>query len=242
MRPQRLRFVPSIITGSSLIPILVLTNRLAPRSCRLERWFSNLRNLHSKKRLLSPSHLDKQRAFFSKWKEFYTSARAIHNKGLCGGDLDLFNNSHTTLNAIDETFKRIEKRESYNFPEDGNLTVQAACDALSHALLEASLAKVEHDTPEVKQALDNLRRAYNEAAESNTISMRYIDLEPPYAPFSPLMPPDSDPPKQIILARSWVKELVTEIHKQFLGRRILIVGNPGSGESLGLPSICIANI
>jgi hypothetical protein len=232
MRPQCLRFVPSI-TRSSLIP---------------------LRNLHSKRRLHtgptqppeSPSHPDKQSVIFSKWKEFYTSARAINNKVLCGGDLDLFNNSHTTLNAIDETFKRIEKREPYNFPQNGNPTVQAACDALSHALLEASLSRVEHDTPEVKQALDNLRRIYNEAAESNTVSIRYIDLEPPYAPFSPLMSPnsdpDSDPPRQILLARSWVKELVTEIHNRFLGCQILIVGQPGSGESLGLPSICIANI
>lgn len=172
----------------------------------------------------SPSHPDKQSFIFSKWKEFYTSARAIPKICVVGIS----------------TFKRIEKRESYNFPQDGNPTVQAACDALSHALLEASLARVEHDTPEVKQALDNLRRTYNEAAESNTISVRYIDLEPPYAPLSPLMSPDSDPPRQILLARSWVKELVTEIHN--IGRRILIVRKPGSGESLGLPSICIANI
>jgi hypothetical protein len=131
---------------------------------------------------------------FLEWKEFYTRARAIRNKGSCRGALkklakeepvDLFNVNHTTLNAIDETFEKIEKEEPYNFPKDDDPTLHAACEALSHALQKASIAKAEHDTPEVKQALENLRKAYDEAAKSNTVSMRYIDVEPPYTPFSP---------------------------------------------------------
>jgi hypothetical protein len=179
----------------------------------------------------------------SNWKEFYTRARAIRDKGPYGRDLeegakeepvDLFNDSHATRNAMDETFKKIEKEESYSFPKDDDPTLRAACEALSRALHKASMAKAEHDTPEVKQALDNLRRAYDEAAESNTVSMRYIDVEPPYSPFSPLKPTDSDSLKRIILARSWVKELITKVRDKSLGRRILVVGKPGSGESLHL--------
>ena len=132
--------------------------------------------------------------------------------------------------------RRLKKKEPYNFPKD-DPTLQAACEALSHALQEASRAETEHDTPEIKQALGNLRRAYNEAAESNTISMRYIDVEPPYVPFSPLMPTVSL--ERILLARPWVKELITEVRDKSLGRQILVVGEPGSGESYlasnGLP-------
>jgi len=91
------------------------------------------------------------------------------------------------------------------------------------------MAQADHDTPEVKQALDNLRKVYDEAAESNTISMRYTDIEPPYAPFSPLMPTVSL--NRILLARSWVKELITEVRDKSLGRQVLVVGKPGSGES-----------
>jgi hypothetical protein len=166
------------------------------------------------------------------------------NKGSCRGALkklakeepvDLFNVNHTTLNAIDETFEKIEKEEPYNFPKDDDPTLHAACEALSHALQKASIAKAEHDTPEVKQALENLRKAYDEAAKSNTVSMRYIDVEPPYTPFSPLMPTDSL--KRILLARSWVKELITEVRDKSLHRRILVVGKPGSGESLNSPCL-----
>jgi hypothetical protein len=181
---------------------------------------------------------------FSSWKEFYTHAKAIRSKVLCGGGLeerakeepvDLFNNNHTTLNTIDEIFEKIEKEESYNFPKDDDPTLHAACEALSHALQKASIAKAKQDTPEIKQALDNLRKAYNEAAKSNTVSMRYIDVEPPYAPFSPLNPDHAL--NRILLARSWVKELITKIRDQSLDRRILVVGKPGSGESLGLPCL-----
>ena len=183
--------------------------------------------------------------FMSNWKEFYTRARAIRDKGPYGRDLeerakeepfDLFNDSHATRNAIDETFKKIEKEDPYSFPKDDDPTLRAACEALSRALQEASMAKAEHDTPEVKQALDNLRRAYNEAAESNTVSIRYIDVEPPYAPLSPLLHVASL--KRILLARSWVKELITEVRDKSLhDRRFLVVGKPGSGESLDLPCL-----
>ncbi|KAN0083615.1 hypothetical protein V8E54_002703 [Elaphomyces granulatus] len=40
---------------------------------------------------------------------------------------------------------------------------QAACNALNHALHNASKGNVEHDTAEVREALDNLRTAYHEA-------------------------------------------------------------------------------
>jgi hypothetical protein len=180
LRPQyllRVRLIPSILTGSSLVP---------------------LRKLHSESRLQKlfkkPQPFERADMVFLEWKEFYTRARAIRNKGSCRGALkklakeepvDLFNVNHTTLNAIDETFEKIEKEEPYNFPKDDDPTLHAACEALSHALQKASIAKAEHDTPEVKVALENLRKAYDEAAKSNTVSMRYIDVEPPYTPFSP---------------------------------------------------------
>jgi hypothetical protein len=88
----------------------------------------------------------------------------------------------------------------------------------------------EHDTPEVKQALDNLRKAYDEAAKSNIVSMRYVDVEPPLFPFSPLIHSLG----RMLLPRSWVKELITKIYDRSLDPRVLIVGQPGSGESLGL--------
>ena len=129
----------------------------------------------------------------SQWEEFYTRARAIRNKGshlkkrAKEEPVDLFNASHTTLNAIDETFKKIEKEERYNVPEDRDPKLRVACEALSHALQEASKAKAERDTPEVKEALENLRKVYDEAAKSNTVSIRHIDVEPPYFPFPPLI-------------------------------------------------------
>jgi hypothetical protein len=103
------------------------------------------------------------------------------------------------LNAINETFEKIEKVESYNFPKDGDPALDAACEALSHSLQKASTAKAKRDTPEIKQALDNLRKAYDEAAESNTVSMRYINVEPPSSPRSPLRYITL---KRLLLARS----------------------------------------
>jgi hypothetical protein len=189
---------------------------------------------HSERPL--PSRED---AVMSNWNEFYTRARAIHNKGPRGRDLepvDLFNDSNTTSNAIDEIFEEIEKEEPYNFPKDDNPTLKAACEALSHALQEASSAEAGHDSPEVKQALDSLRNAYDEAAKSNTISMRYIDVEPPLSPFSPLHPPGHSL-NRILLVRSWVKELITKVRIPPINPRILVVGKPGSGESLSLPCL-----
>ena len=177
------------------------------------------------------------------WEEFYTRARAIRNEGSCGDlmkrtkeePVDLFNASDTTLNAIDEIFEKIEKKEPYNFPKDDDPALQAACEALSHALQKASKAEAKHDTPEIKQALDNLRKAYDEAAESNTVSMHYVDVEPPSSPFSPLRLPDHL--NRILLARSWVKELITKVRDKSLGPRVLVVGKPGSGESFGFPCL-----
>ena len=98
--------------------------------------------------------------------------------------------------------------------------------------MEYDTPEMEHDTPEIKQALDNLRKAYDEAAESNTVSMRYIDVEPPSSPYSPLR---WHVLKRPLLARSWVNELIAKVRDRSLGRRILVVGKPGSGESLDLP-------
>jgi len=62
-----------------------------------------------------------------------------------------------------------------------------------------------------------------------TLFRYVIDVEPPCAPFSPLLSTDSL--ERILLARSWVKELITEIRDKSLGRQSLVVGKPGSGES-----------
>ena len=108
----------------------------------------------------------------SEWKEFYTRARDLRNKG-------------------EEV---VEKVEPYAFPKDDDPMLYEACDALSDALQKASEAKVEYDTAEVKQALDNLRNAYDEAAKSNTVIVRYINVEPPSEPDPNL--------KRILLVRS----------------------------------------
>jgi hypothetical protein len=232
IRPQyllRVRLIPSILTGPSLIPLRKL------------HWASRHQE-QFKKHSGPPRQKRRVDKVFRRWEEFYTRARAIRNEGSCGGDLiepakeepvDLFNASDTTLNAIDKTFEKIEKKEPYNFPKDDDPTLQAACEALSHALQKASKDKAEHDTPEIKQALDNLRKAYDEAAESNTVSMYYIDIEPPSSPVSPLRLRNHL--NRILLARSWAKELITEVGNKSLGPRVLIVGKPGSGKSLGLP-------
>jgi hypothetical protein len=172
IRPQyllRVRLIPSTLTGPSLTPLRKL------------HWASRLQE-RSKKHTRPPRQKRRVDKVFSMWKEFYTRARAIRNEGSCGGDLtkraeeepvDLFNASDTTLNAIDEIFEKIEK-EPYNFPKDDDLTLKAACEALSGALQKASEAEEKHDTPEIKQALDNLRKAYDEAAESNTVQPDFV--------------------------------------------------------------------
>src|ERR1700743_2951063 len=77
------------------------------------------------------------------WEEFYTQARALLNKG-------------------EET---INKVHPYGFPKDDDPTLDAACEALNAALGKASKPKKkkERDTAEIKQALENLRKAYDEA-------------------------------------------------------------------------------
>jgi len=157
------------------------------------------------------------------WNEFYTRAIALRNKGE----------------------EAIEKEECYGFPKDDDPTLDAACDALSDALKNASRAMVEHDTAEVKQKLDNLQKVYDEAAKSNTVTVRYIDAEPPSAPFSPLVRPKLN---RILLARSWMKELIHGLRNKSLESQLLVIGNPGSGEVLRLfflplmpSSVCTAN-
>jgi len=165
----------------------------------------------------------------SQWKEFYVRARALCNKGpFGGGPIDFSQNSPA---KVEEILQEMEKVEPYNFPKDGDPTLDAACEVLSVALQNASRANVEHDTTEVKQALDNLQKVYDEAAKSNTVLMRYIDVEPPCSPYSPLMDQSL---KRILLARPWMKELLTGLHDHSLRRRILVIGSPGSGRSLGL--------
>jgi hypothetical protein len=165
-----------------------------------------------------------------KWEEFYNRAKAFRNKSPRPEDRVDF--SKESLANAQNDFQNIEIQEWYNFPEDGDPKLYAACEALSNALQNAIKANVEHDPPEVKQALDNLQKAYDESAERNTVLMRYIDIEPAYSPYSPL---NRYPPlKQFVLARPWLKELINIVHTQSFMHRIVVIGNPGIGESLGL--------
>jgi hypothetical protein len=140
------------------------------------------------------------------WEEFYTQARALLNKG-------------------EET---IDKVHPYGFPKDDDPTLDAACEALNAALGKASKPKKKRrrDTAEIKQALEDLRKAYDEAAKSNTVMVHYIDAEPPTTPNSPL---GNIELKKILLARSWMNEVINGLRDQSV-RRLLILGNPGSGE------------
>jgi hypothetical protein len=140
------------------------------------------------------------------WEEFYSQARTLLDKG-------------------EET---IDKAHSYGFPGDDDPTLDAACEALNAALENACKPKKkkERDTAEVKQALENLRKAYDEAAKSNTVMVHYIDAEPPTAPDSPL---GNIKLEKILLARSWMNEVINGLRDQSV-RRLLILGNPGSGE------------
>jgi hypothetical protein len=137
-----------------------------------------------------------------KWEEFYTQARTL----------------------LDEGEETIDKFHSYGFPKDDDPALDAACEALNAALKKSK--KEKRDTAEVKQALKNLRKAYDEAAKSNTVMVHYIDAEPPTAPASPLVDIKL---KKILLARSWMKEVIRGFRDQSF-RRLLILGNPGSGE------------
>jgi len=147
------------------------------------------------------------------WKEFYTQAR-------------------TLLDAGGET---IDKVHSYHFPKDDDPTLDAACEALNAALEKACEKKKKHDTAKVKQALKNLRKAYDKAAKSNTVMVHYLDAEPPTTPDSPLEDTDL---KKILLARSWMNEVIDELRNRSL-RRLLILGNPGSGEFYAYSCPCL---
>jgi len=151
--------------------------------------------------------------------EFYTRTRALR---------DLVKGSHTTVE------ESIEKVESYGFPKDDDPTLDAACEALSDALRNANEAMVKYDTAEVKQALDNLRKVYDDAAKSNTVMVHYIDVVPPFSPDSPYSPLRDHSFKPILLARSWMKELISGLHDQSLHSRLVVTGNPGSGEFIRL--------
>ena len=98
---------------------------------------------------------------------------------------------------------------------------------LSNAL--ENTVEWQRDTAEVKEALDSLRNVYNTAAESNTVSMQYINI--PTKPHSHL---DLEFGAPILLSRPWMREMITGLHNQSLRYPILVVGNPGSGESLDL--------
>jgi hypothetical protein len=140
------------------------------------------------------------------WEEFYNQARTLFDKG-------------------EET---IDKAHSYGFPKDDDPTLDAACEALNAALEKACKPKKkkDRDTAEIKQALKSLRKAYDKAAKSNTVTVHYIDAEPPTTPSSPLADIEL---KKILLARPWMKEVIKGLRDQSV-RRLLILGNPGSGE------------
>lgn len=80
--------------------------------------------------------------------------------------------------------------------------------------------------------------------KSNTITVRYINVEPPSHPHSPLTERNLKP---ILLARSWIREAISEVFDESLFRHLLVIEDPGSGEFLRLilplmpPSVCIAN-
>jgi hypothetical protein len=189
-----------------------------PRTLATCLKYINLVDSATRKRKLAP--YKQEETAVSQWSEFYNRARAYRNKL-----------SKMRRAKIETIFQMIEKEEHYSIPKDGDPTLDAACEALDNALQNASKTDVEHDTAEINKALDNLQRAYNEAAKSNTVFMRYIDVEPPCSPYSPL---EDESLNGILLARSWMRELITRIHNQSLARRTLVIGNPGSGEFLGL--------
>ena len=224
-----------MIRHHSALRLLVLQRRPFARSygapirfrSHLQKSFQTCTGLQL---LNPPNSANRVEDAVSEWEEFYTRARAIHNK------VDFSKDSHSTVEGT------IEKVESYGFPKDGDPTLDAACEALNNALQDACKAKVKCDTIKVKQAVDNLRNAYDEAAKSNTVMVRYIDVEPPSSPDSPLKKPNL---KRILLARPWMKELIRD--QALYSPEILVIGNPGSGEFLRLflplmhSSVCITN-
>jgi len=160
-------------------------------------------------------HLDDQAERTSQWNEFYTHAKALRNPE-CSDDTILEN---------------IKKVNPFGFPKDDDPELDTACKGLSNALQNAVKANVEKDSDEVRQALDKLRKVYDEAAKSNVVNVPYIDVEPPSSPDSPLKDPNLN---RIVLARLWVKELIRYLDNDAFIRRVVVIGNSGSGEFLPL--------
>jgi len=158
----------------------------------------------------------------SMWKNFYDRATTFRNQGEGS----------------------ILQEDGFDFPENDVSTLHDACDSLSDALEEASKADMDDDTTDIKQALGDLRKAYDEAKKSK-VTMRYIDVAPPNSPFSPLR---AVPPLEWTLARPWMEELISGLPKQPHYFRLVVIGDPGSGEFFlrlflsSMPSlVCIAN-
>ena len=175
------------------------------------------------------------------WEAFYN--RAIAVRGMISDSQD-----EETLFKLDPALlETTELTYTFGFPEDKAL--DGACEALTGALWEASSKKLRYDTDEVKAALDNLEQAYDEAAKPNTVTVRYIDIEPPHAKHGPLRRPKVGGIEGALLAQQWMKELIGRFHAKDSSLRdsLLILGNPGSGKFLCLflpsmpSSVCIAN-
>ena len=180
------------------------------------------------------------------WKAFYDRAIAVRDITSDIPDRPdkdgLFKHDPASLENAELTY-------SFGFPKDKVL--DGACEALTEALWDASSKGLEDDTDEVKAALENLKHAYDEAAKSNPVTVRYIDVEPPYAKNGPLRKSNVGGVDGALLAQQWMKELINRFHAKdsSLRESLLILGNPGSGKFLCLclflpsmpSSICIAN-
>ena len=165
------------------------------------------------------------------WEEFYRRARALGDKCRCGDPVEFSKDSHTMI------VETIEEEDIYGFPKPDDPTLDETCEELGYALQKASNDKVEHDTAEVKQALKNLRKAYDEAAKSNTVKLH---AEPPSSPWSPLEEPKL---KETLLARSWMKDLIVGLRDKSLRPRLVVIGD-SEFLCLFIPlmpsSVCIA--
>jgi hypothetical protein len=159
---------------------------------------------------------DDQAADMSQWKAFYDLAKDFCNKNRDSND--------------DTILEQIEKKSPFSFPANDE-TIKAACNNLSEALQNAVISELKQDTDEVKQAVANLRNVYNEAAASNEVNVPCLHIEPPGAPLSPLVHSNLH---GIVLARSWVKELIHMLADNPENDRVVVIGSPGTGEVLCL--------
>ena len=87
------------------------------------------------------------------WNEFYSRAKALRNP----------------KSSDDTILENIEKVDLFGFPKDDDPELDAACEGLSNALQNTIKANVEKDSDEVRQALDKLRKVYDEAAKFNVV-------------------------------------------------------------------------